>query len=288
MTTHKDDSLPLTGFTPNDRAKVAEKLRLFKDAGAHRLHYLFDFDRTLTSSADFGKDVTIWDLMDDLLPDEIRPAYDRLSKEYQRMESAGRLSEQDAQSWWALSFEFYIQHGMNLNEMRHAIGKLKIREGAIDLFNLCEANDIPTIILSAGVGNVIEMITEEHGIHPTTIMSTKLELAADGRITGWDPDSVVHVLNKHERGHAKLSRLAKERPYTILLGDSLEDAKMIKGEDHIVRIRVVDPHKIQITGEKRYLEESFDAGFDLVVKESLLPVIDLTKWLIAGSNRQSK
>jgi hypothetical protein len=117
-------------------------------------------------------------------------------------------------------------------------------------------------------------------MHPTTILSTKLKLAEDGRITGWDPESVVHILNKHEKGHPKLSVLRNERPFTVLVGDSLEDARMVKGDDHVLRIRVGDRREGHEADWQEYLARSFAKGFDIVVeKESLQPVVRLAKWL---------
>jgi 5'-nucleotidase len=281
MTTSYDNSSILDHFTVGNPSELAQKLQRLNTGGSERIHYLFDFDRTLTTSSHFGKDVTTWDLLDGLIPKEARAAYDPISKHYQNLEFEGKLSEADAFDWWACSFEFYIQHGMKLDAIHKTLGQLKIRKGAQELFALCEKNNIPTIILSAGIGDVIDILMQEHDMKPTAIISNKLHFAADGQLIGWDADSLTHVLNKYEKGHVKLSTMRSERPFTILVGDSVEDARMVRGTDDVLRIRVGDRLPHEKPKWEQYLQTSFNAGFDLVAnQEDLLPLVELTGWLV--------
>ncbi len=277
----RDIGTPLGGLTFRDPAGTPEKLRAFRAAAPDKLFCLFDFDRTLTTTAHLGKDVTIWDLIDGLIPAKEREAYEEASRQYQAMELDGRLTQDHALEWWALSFELYIEHGVKLEQIRKVLGGLKIRNGAAEMFKLCETAKVPAVILSAGIGNLIEIITEEHGMHPDAVLSTKLHFSEDGRMTGWDAESLVHTLNKHDKGHPRLAPIQAERPYTLLIGDSLEDARMVKGDEDVLRIRVGDHHWHNKSKWEEYLEQSFDAGFDIVVEqEDLLPVVELVKWLL--------
>lgn len=277
----KDIGTPLGGLTFRDPAGTPQKLRGFRAAAPDKLYCLFDFDRTLTTTAHLGKDVTIWDLLDGLIPASEREAYVKLSKQYQQMEMDGQLTQDHALEWWALSFEMYIQHGVNMEQIRKVLGELKIRRGAAEMFKLCETANVPTVILSAGIGDVIKIITEEHGMRPAAILSTQLHFSEDGRMTGWDADSLVHILNKHDKGHPKLAPIRAARPYTILVGDSLEDARMVKGDEDVLRIRVGDHHWSNKSKWEEYLAESFEAGYDIVLEqEDLLPVVELAKWLL--------
>jgi HAD superfamily phosphoserine phosphatase-like hydrolase len=277
----KHDNPLLAPLTLNNRDETCDKLTRFRKASPNKLNYLFDFDRTLTTTAHIGKDITVWHLLDSLLPDEEHKKHRRLSSQYQAMELAGELTEDHALAWWTLSFEMYIQQGMNISQIRKVLGELKIREGAIELFALCESAGIPRVILSAGIGDVIEVITEEHGMRATSILSTKLRFAEDGRMIGWDPDSLVHILNKPEKGRSKLKSIQRERPFTVLFGDSVEDARMVKGSENVLRVRVGDWHWGDKSNWDEYVQSSFDNGFDIVVKqEDLKPLVDLTRWLI--------
>jgi HAD superfamily phosphoserine phosphatase-like hydrolase len=279
---------PLDGFAIRDLAQVAEKLRLFKQSGRRHIHYVFDFDRTLTT-APVGVDLTTWSPLDSLIPHEQRALHSEQAKHYQNMEFDGRLSEEDAIAWWALTFELYIQHGVKLDQIKQGLGQLKVRNGALELFRACQSANVPTIILSAGVGNVIEIITQEHNMQPTLILSNKLHFSEDGRLRDWDRDSLTHILNKHEKGNAELLSIREQRPLSVLIGDSLEDTQMIKGNDNVLRIRVGDRHHHGKANWDAYLKQSFEAGYDLVVQpEDLIPIVQLTEWLVGAAGPTKK
>ena len=62
----------------------------------------------------------------------------------------------------------------------------KLRPGVADLFKLYDRFNIPTIILSVGVKEVIEAMDQYSGISASQLVATKLLYTSDGTITGWD------------------------------------------------------------------------------------------------------
>lgn len=276
----------LTGFFVGDTARVRRKLDQLARTGAGGAYYLFDFDRTLTTSKHTGEDITTWYILHGVLPEIGQQQRIELLHKYQPLELAGQLGEADALDWWNSALNLYVQHPVNIKDIEAAAKHVQLRDGTTKLFKDCEKAGIPTVILSAGVSDVIDIIVGARGIHPTLVLSTKLVLAEDGHILGWDRGSMIHILNKREQGNTELCRLRKNHPFTILVGDSLQDADMIDGDDQVLRIRICDRPPADESARQTYLRQSYDAGFDMVLEEDMLPLVQLNKWLFTQSEAQ--
>ena len=267
------------GFFVRDPQQTERKLRQFKAHSPNGISYVFDFDRTLTTSKHTGEDITSWYILHGVLPGIGQKEMNSLREKYQPLEIIGDLTEHDALTWWNAALDLYVQHPVYIQDIERAARRVQLRDGTTQLFKRCEAAGIPTIILSAGVSDVIGCILSARGISPTLTLSTKFVLADNGRILGWDRDTMVHILNKREQGNAEVSRIRQHRPCTILVGDSLQDTDMADGDDNVLRIRVCDLKHTNATIRGAYLEHSFAAGFDLVLEEDLQPLVQLNDWL---------
>lgn len=270
----------MAGFYVGSPEKVQAKLHRFAQAGPDSTYYLFDFDNTLTTSKHTGEDVSTWTLLHGLLPENGKTEIARLRNKYLPMEIAGSMTEKDALTWWDSALALYIKYPVYMKDIEAASKNVRLRDGTTRLFKSCEAADIPTVILSAGISNVIDSIVARHDIHPSLILSTEFVLGEDGRVLNWDRGSMIHILNKRERGHTELSRIRSERPYTILVGDALQDVDMVDGDEHVLRVRMCDLVHQDPAKRDSYLEQSFAAGFDMVLEEDLEPLILLNQWLV--------
>jgi HAD superfamily hydrolase (TIGR01544 family) len=268
------------GFYVHNLAYVQQKLDNFARAGAKQISYVLDFDRTLTTSKHTGEDITTWYILHGVLPDMGQQEMNKLHDKFQPMEVAGDLTENDALTWWNSALDLYVKHPVNISDISKAATRVQLRDGTTQLFRDCENVGVPTVILSAGVSDVIDIIVSARGINPTLVLSTKLVLAEDGHILGWDRGSMIHVLNKREQGNNELSRIRDARPYTILVGDSLQDVDMVEGAEDVLRIRMCDLKHPNRATRQKYLKQSFEAGFDMVLEEDLEPLVRLNQWLI--------
>jgi 5'-nucleotidase len=90
--------------------------------------------------------------------------------------------------------------------------------------------EIPVIILSAGIGNVIEQFLKQNECYFENIfiISNFIEFNENGDMKRYERD-IIHTLNKTMQGHLskKLEAKLSKRPYRLLLGDTIEDKKMI-------------------------------------------------------------
>ena len=257
----------LGGFACRDREKVSQKLRYFAEQGVGKLHMVFDFDRTLTTKAtEDGPDVTTWQILKGHLPVLAQREYDKLYQKYRALEIANQLDLEGALTWWRETLRLFKDNKVNLGEVeKDFLSKATARPGTHDLFQQSEEAGIPVVILSAGIKDVIDLWCRKNGISPAVVLSTKLELDEAGVITGWNEDGLIHALNKNEKGHGELSRLRAERPLTILVGDSMDDASAVEGEENVLRVRIRNPRKDELSDAESFRRETF-TKFDLLIE----------------------
>jgi phosphoserine phosphatase len=277
------DLYNLEGFIPHDYEAVVAKLSNLALEGVATLHVVSDWDRTLTHNGG-GRDITSWGVVQSLLPQEGWDEDQAMYDVFHPKELDGSLTEEEARQWWAASLGLHVNNHTNIRDLQSAVDNVGMqpRPGARELFELCRDLKIPTVVLSAGVKNVIEWVTAKNGMQPSVILATELLTDSEGRVIGWEEDTLIHALNKRERGHDQISQIRQLRPNAILLGDDNEDPGMIDGTDNVVRLQIKDR-------EPTRQEElrSVAVGYDAIVVGSLFPVAALTEW-IANANRSPR
>lgn len=289
---HYTFSMGRTTFNPDDLqdfiisnpAKTARKLRRFAAAGPEYTYFLFDFDRTLTTSKHTGDNTTTWQILHALLPEEGQKMSDAIRDKYLALEEAGVLTIAQSHTFSTTLLQLHARHGTNRQDIERAAAQIRLRDGTHGIFSACEAAHIPTVILSAGIRDIIELISRQNGIYPTLTVSIKLQFSEDGCIVGWDKDSMVLTNTKHESVKQWVSHIASARPFTVLIGDTLEDARMVEGDDNVLRIRVCDL-KATDSKDETYCSRSFSAGYDMIVEEDLAPVTRMVEWLANSAHK---
>lgn len=258
-----------------------EKLADFATLGATGVHAVFDFDRTLTVKRPGSQDeVTTWHILREHLPENGQAEYQKLFEKYRALELSGEMSQHDAIEWWSSILNLFVEHRIDLVAVEETfLGRASIRPGTVELFRLFADNGIPTIILSAGIREVISIWCRKYGIKPSSIVSTALTLSDENKISGWQKDTLVHVLNKSESTHPELAAIRSRRPKALLVGDSLDDAAMANGEEDVIRVRILDPRADEIATEQeeRKTFEKFDA---LIKTGSLYSLKELVEIII--------
>lgn len=270
----------LAEFHTSDAEAVRRKLRRFAKDGPEKLHIVSDFDLTLTAGKQAGQNLGTWDVMDELMPPEGVVRHTAIYQSFRPIEIQGKLTDKIASEKWAETLDLITSYHMRIDDVEAAfLAVATLRDGAKEIFKVCESAGIPTVILSSGIRNVIELMAAYYDLHPTYVLSNDLEIdATDRRVIGWRRDTLVHILNKNERGHDKLSTLRSTRPNVVLFGDVADDTKMVAG-DNVLRIRVLDPRKGETDALEGALQNSYDAGYDLVTEHSLHPAARIIDWL---------
>jgi phosphoserine phosphatase len=276
------------GFFANDPESATDKLARFRTAAAAgRVMLATDADETLTepgysSFTELDSLAASYDADDE----EAQAEAEKYARDNRRFveeeQKAGVLTADRARAWWELSFNRYRQMGLHLPTALDRVSQYRLRPGVERLFTVAEASEMPTVVLSAGVKNIIERMLATHGINPTLVVANELYEDEEGRVIGWNQD-VIHPVNKnvHAHGNGELKYLREEHPYAIVLGDSPHDGAIVSGDDEkILRILVNNPN-LDAANLAWYLER-----FDLVARDAgMLCTAEAISWI--GNSRSS-
>ncbi|KAF4522008.1 hypothetical protein B566_EDAN010857 [Ephemera danica] len=119
----------------------------------------------------------------------------------------------------------------------------RFRDGSENMFKALKHAEVPVLVFSAGVGDVVKIALEKHGmlLPNVRIISNFLHWDDKGKLSGFQGD-MIHVFNKNQRAlaaHEEYFSLLAHRPNVVLLGDNEGDAAMGHGvQDPAAMIKV--------------------------------------------------
>lgn len=174
---------------------------------------------------------------------KLKKQFHELRTRYLPIEQDPRLSKEEKIpfmiEWWTKSLQLTVESRIDresIKELVHESGtSLKIE--CKSFFENCERKNIPVLVFSAGLGDVIdEWLRKETGrrFENLKIVSnfmrfdeSEREMKRGGRISGFR-NRLIHVFNKNESMLVGDSEI-KSRPNVLLIGDSLGDVDMTVG-----------------------------------------------------------
>ncbi len=242
-----------------------EKIETFnKDS----FYVVADFDKTLTA----GNSNSTWGVMANAgeLGEEYSRRRTELYNHYRPIEIDVNLSDEEKskfmEEWWKAHINLFYEYGLHEENIRKSLlnGGLKYRAGAKEFLKKMNEMQIPVIIISAGIGNVIEEFFRiENDVYENVSIVSNFINFKDGIIDGLKGNT-IHALNKNivkldEKSKAKISN----RKNILLLGDGLADLKMISETDmnKAITVGFLD-EKIEEN------LETFNNNFDIVLSEN--------------------
>jgi len=231
--------------------ELQRKINACKRDGSKHLHVISDFDRTLTKAFVEGKRfLSSYALIREgkyLTPDYPTRAH-ALFEKYHPFEVSSTISvverNQQMVQWWSEHFELMKECGLNKRVISDIAlqRKIRFRDGALEFLDLLSTYNVPILILSAGVGDIIKELLESEGR-----VTSNLHLISNfylfdelGKVIGKKNKTFIHTFNKNEV-EVKKTPYYKEiaqRKNVLLLGDSLGDLGMTEGIEHKIIIRV--------------------------------------------------
>lgn len=119
---------------------------------------------------------------------------------------------------------------------------MELRDGAKEFLKSMNDKNIPVIIISAGVGNIIEkfLINNECYFDNIYIASNFLEYE-NGVVCGVRNNNLIHPLNKNKIYlPIDISKKIEKRRNSIILGDSIFDINMANKNKNIFKIGFLD------------------------------------------------
>lgn len=171
-----------------------------------------------------------------------------------------------------------IEYHIDLRGMAEE-AHISLRPRVETVLSMCHKVNIPFLVFSAGIGNVIdEVLKEKKLFYPNMhIVSNMMHFDEQGYCDSF-LDPLIHVFNKSEfqLETTPYFESIESRANVILMGDSLGDLKMSKGVKHDLCLNIGFCNHDWDTTEDLYTE-----AFDIVIMRdaNFAPVVDILEAL---------
>ncbi|KAF8758030.1 hypothetical protein HU200_010806 [Digitaria exilis] len=245
-----------------DPSSLARKVAAIRAAGPAKLQVIADFDGTLTR---YWYDGARGQSSHGLLRqgnEEYDAKREALYQHYHPIEicpdvplpEKAKLMEE----WWEKTHGLLIEGGLTYEAIKKSVSDASIafRDGVVDLFEYLEERDIPVLVFSAGLADIIEEVFRQklhRSFKNIKVVSNRMVFNEEGRLVAFR-GKTIHVLNKNEHAldmaapvHDNLEdsngsiddySLVKKRTNVLLLGDHIGDLGMSDGLNYENRIAV--------------------------------------------------
>ncbi len=208
-----------------------EKLQKFKNSNNY--FAIIDFDRTLTTgTSDASMGIIPKFLGGDCLKERLKiyEHYRPIELDYTIEENEKKaIMKEWADKSFTLLSKYLTSEEIIENSLENA--NLHLRLGAKDFLKYMYNKNIPVVIMSAGVGNIIKRFLEKQEVlyDNITLISNFYEFKNNKSYI--DTEKLIAVSNKdYSRVPEKERQVLDKRQNILLCGDIVEDIKMIEKE----------------------------------------------------------
>ncbi len=234
-----------------------------------KYYVVADFDKTITT----GSSMTSWSILakSEDVPKEYIEDRQKLYDIYRPIEIDPSLDREtvskEMYTWFKSHVELFVKYKIPESLFNKAAldkRKMEFRPGAKEFLSYLHENNIPLIIISAGIGNFIEKFLEMNGCYYDNIyISSNIIKFTDGIASGVE-NNIIHSFNKNEVSlPSEVKEKIKNRENVILLGDQLNDLNMVDETKHNRVIKVGF-----MTSETEKYKSDFEKAFDILLEEN--------------------
>lgn len=235
-----------------------------------------DFDHTITDQ----KSESSWGVLEtsNLLKKENRQKCLKYKEYYLPIEKDTKISKEKKaiylKQWLEKNLNIFIDSKLTKEQIDEISSKKEsmiLRKGVGELFDFTKKNNIPIIIISAGIKDVIINFLKSNNLLYNNIFILSNEIVYKDNIIAGFKHEAMHTLNKREVTYPKeIREKVKDRKEVILLGDNIEDIMMIpKNIKKAIKIGFLNGNK-----NKKIFEKKFDI---LYKEEPISEVINIIK-----------
>uniref|UniRef100_A0A665TQ99 5'-nucleotidase n=1 Tax=Echeneis naucrates TaxID=173247 RepID=A0A665TQ99_ECHNA len=174
--------------------------------------------------------------------------------------------------WWTKVHELLIQQKIRKDMLTQAVkeSNAMLRDGYKEFFEHLAEHQVPLLIFSAGVGDILEEVIRQNQVFHSNvhIISNYMDFDQTGVLQAFK-GPLIHTFNKREGAlsHAAGLRELQGRPNVLLLGDSLGDLTMADGVSKPHNILTIGFLNDQVEERKELYANSF--GIILVKDETM-------------------
>lgn len=237
-----------------------QKLNEFKNLNNY--YVIADFDRTLTtkdSEPSYG-------IIPKFLGGECLQERTKIYEHYRPIELDYTLEPETKQKimreWATKSFTLLSKYTTEerINNSLYT-AKIYLRDGAKEFLYEMYKKDVPVIIMSAGIGNIIEKFLENQGVLYSNVILVSNFFKFDNNKAYIDINNVIATSNKdYTRIPKELRNKLQKKEKGLLFGDIVEDIKMISTE-HINKTLTIGFLDYNIEDNLKSYNNNYDIVF---------------------------
>ena len=162
--------------------------------------------------------------------------------------------------WYQKNIETLKKFNITKDIIDYAANNINImsfRPGAKNFLECMFKKNIPVIIISAGVGNIIEQFLIKNNCnYPNIHICSNFLEYKDNLIIGVRDNNLIHPLNKNEISLPKdLQNIINNKKNTIILGNNISDINMATSNKKIYKIGFLDE---KIDERLKQFKENYD------------------------------
>ncbi|XP_072502556.1 7-methylguanosine phosphate-specific 5'-nucleotidase isoform X2 [Notamacropus eugenii] len=263
--------------------QVQEVIHSLRKGGCHKLQVISDFDMTLTRFGFNGKRCpTSYNILDNskLISEECQKKLKDLLHYYYPIEIDPNRTVKEKfplmVEWWTKAHNLLCQQKIQKYQIAQIVrdSDAMLREGFETFFNTLYRSNIPLLIFSAGIGDILEeMIRQMNVFHPNIrVVSNYMDFDESGYLQGFK-GNLIHTYNKNSSvlEDSKYFEQLQAKTNILLLGDSMGDLTMADGVSNVGNILKIGflNDKVEERRE-RYLD-----SYDIVLeKDETLDVVN--------------
>ena len=161
-------------------AAVKSKIQRIISEGYDKLLVISDFDYTLSRFKDESgvRCLTTHAIFNDCTKKdpELSEKLTGLTKKYIPIEFDPHMSVEEKvphmEAWWGISHDYIVESKFTSKDIEElvAIARVYLRDAATEFVRSVEAHNVPLILFSAGIGNIIEIVLKRNLGHvPQTL-----------------------------------------------------------------------------------------------------------------------
>ena len=230
-------------------------------------YIVMDFDRTITC----GDSETSWGILSktNLLPPEYIKSRQELFSYYHPIELDYNIKVDKKnilmKEWYQKHIDLLIKYQLQESMIEKCIletNLIKLRDGVKDFFYKMNERKIPIIIMSAGIGNIIEEVLKVNNVFLDNIFIVSNFLTFTNGYASSIKSNIIHSLNKNTINlPPEINKLIENKQNVILFGDLLDDIKMVPQDNNkqILKIGFLNEN---IEENKELYQKYFDIVCD--------------------------
>ncbi|XP_078012162.1 7-methylguanosine phosphate-specific 5'-nucleotidase isoform X2 [Phascolarctos cinereus] len=255
--------------------QVQEIIRSLRKGGCNKLQVISDFDMTLTRFGFNGKRCpTSYNILDNskLISEECQKKLKDLLHYYYPIEIDPNRTVKEKfplmVEWWTKAHNLLCQQKIQ----KYQIAQI-VRDSDAMLSTLYRSN-IPLLIFSAGIGDILEEIIRQMNVfHPNIhVVSNYMDFDESGFLQGFK-GNLIHTFNKNSSvlEDSKYFEQLQAKTNILLLGDSMGDLTMADGVSSVGNILKIGFLNDKVEERRERYMDSYDIVLE---KDETLDVVN--------------